>query len=80
MFTAKVDVVRLIKLYALKHTGVRGKERQSILKKAFAKQFVPQDLNDEPASVLLERIKKQRLLNKNKTAPEDNRNENRKRK
>ncbi len=31
--------------------------RQSILKKAFSGQLVAQDLNDEPASVLLERIR-----------------------
>lgn len=31
--------------------------RQSILKKAFSGRLVPQDQNDEPASVLLERIK-----------------------
>ena len=30
--------------------------RQSILKKAFSGQLVPQDPNEEPASVLLERI------------------------
>lgn len=35
--------------------------RQSILKKAFAGQLVPQDPNDEPASVLLERIRAERL-------------------
>ena len=31
--------------------------RQSILKKAFSGQLVAQDPNDEPASVLLDRIK-----------------------
>ena len=34
--------------------------RQSILKKAFSGQLVPQDPNDEPASVLLERIAKEK--------------------
>jgi type I restriction enzyme S subunit len=34
--------------------------RQSILKKAFEGKLVPQDPNEEPASVLLERIKAER--------------------
>ena len=34
--------------------------RQSLLKKAFSGQLVPQDPNDEPASVLLARIKAER--------------------
>lgn len=43
--------------------------RQSILKKAFSGQLVPQDPNDEPASVLLERIKAEKaaLINPIKT-------------
>jgi type I restriction enzyme, S subunit len=36
------------------------KLRQSILKKAFEGKLVPQELNDEPASVLLEKIKQER--------------------
>jgi type I restriction enzyme S subunit len=35
--------------------------RQSILKKAFSGQLVPQDPNDEPASVLLERIQAEKI-------------------
>ena len=31
--------------------------RQAILKKTFAGQLIPQDPEDEPASILLERIK-----------------------
>jgi len=39
--------------------------RQSILKEAFAGRLVPQDPNDEPASVLLERIRGERDGRKN---------------
>lgn len=40
--------------------------RQSILKKAFSGKLVAQDHNDEPASVLLERIKAEKNANKKK--------------
>ena len=38
--------------------------RQSILKEAFAGRLVPQDPNDKPASVLLERIRKEHEVQK----------------
>jgi len=41
--------------------------RQSILKMAFSGRLVPQDPNDEPASVLLERIRKERAEHKQGT-------------
>lgn len=42
--------------------------RQSILKRAFAGELVPQDPEDEPASVLLERIHLERSVRRNGTA------------
>lgn len=44
-------------------------QRKNILKSAFSGQLVPQDPNDEPASVLLEKIKQEReaLVKKPKT-------------
>lgn len=43
--------------YSLKQSVV---QRQNILRAAFSGQLVPQDPNDEPASVLLERIRAER--------------------
>ncbi len=43
-------------------------QRQNILRAAFAGQLVPQDPNDEPASVLLERIRAERAAGADKTA------------
>ena len=37
--------------------------RQSILKKAFSEELVPQDPSDEPASLLLERIQVEKSEN-----------------
>ena len=43
--------------------------RQSILKQAFSGQLVPQDPNDEPASVLLERIRAEREASQARPKP-----------
>ena len=47
--------------------------RQSILKQAFSGQLVPQDPNDEPASVLLERIRAERVASQAKPQPKPKR-------
>lgn len=56
MLDEKLSVMERIDVEIL--SSIAGSEalRQSILKKAFSGQLVPQDPNDEPAGVLLERI------------------------
>lgn len=44
-------------------------QRQNILRAAFSGQLVPQDPNDEPASVLLERIRSERAAKKRQRKP-----------
>ena len=47
--------------------------RQSILKKAFSGQLIPQDPADEPASVLLERIRAEKIGQSAKKNPKEKR-------
>lgn len=52
------------------HSLIRASRlRQSILKQAFEGKLVPQDPNDEPASVLLERLQANRYVNQSKSKP-----------
>jgi very-short-patch-repair endonuclease/restriction endonuclease S subunit len=46
-------------------------QRQNILKAAFSGQLVPQDPNDEPASVLLERIRAERAAKQTVKTPKN---------
>lgn len=46
-------------------------QRQNILRAAFSGQLVPQDPNDEPASVLLERIRAERATHSTSKKPHD---------
>ena len=47
------------KLYEL-NSNIKGQLKKSILQYAIEGKLVPQDLNDEPASVLLDRIRKEK--------------------
>jgi type I restriction enzyme, S subunit len=58
-----VDKLELTVEANLKQTGVL---RQSILERAFSGELVPQDSDDEPASVLLQRIREERQATKQK--------------
>lgn len=52
----------LIEQRYLKAKAYTDKLTQSILAKAFRGELVPQDSNDEPAEVLLERIREEKTL------------------
>ena len=58
-------LVKLEKLYA--------NVDQSILSKAFRGELVPQDPNDEPASILLERIRQEKACTIAEPKSKDNR-------
>ena len=58
---AKIDVVHEIVQSELKKLD---RLRQSVLKQAFEGKLVPQDPNDEHANILLKRIKKERIEQK----------------
>ena len=76
------DILKKYDMYKVYHTAISNiiddariyidKLRQSILQEAVQGKLVPQDPNDEPASVLLERIKeeKERLIKEGKIKKE----------
>jgi type I restriction enzyme S subunit len=64
-FASASDQVHAIEL-ALKQSTA---QRQNILRAAFSGQLVPQDPNDEPASVLLERIRAERAAREPQKKP-----------
>jgi len=66
------DEIELLKVTNEENYELISKLRQSILQEAVQGKLVPQDPNDEPASVLLERIKeeKERLIKEGKIKKE----------
>lgn len=60
---SRLSVAREVEKTVTAELKRAGQLRQSILKRAFSGKLVPQDPNDEPASVLLERIKAEKSGN-----------------
>lgn len=57
---SRLSIVKEIESQVVRALKRASRLRQSILKRAFEGKLVPQDTNDEPADVLLERIQSQR--------------------
>lgn len=62
-----VERIRALEEFASESEPALTQLEQSILAKAFQGELVPQDPNDEPASVLLERIREHRFQQREKT-------------
>ncbi len=56
----RLSILDKIEVAIMANLKRAGRLRQAILKQAFEGKLVPQDSNDEPASVLLERIREER--------------------
>ncbi len=56
----QLSVYEAVELQVRTHSARATRLRQSILKRAFEGKLVPQDPKDEPAGVLLERIRRGR--------------------
>ncbi len=70
---ALFKTINSIEYYYKKANAQIDNLTQSILAKAFRGELVPQDPDDEPASVLLERIRKERTELKKKKKPQKRR-------
>lgn len=75
--TALLDIIKSVEERYQQAQTHLDKIAQSILAKAFRGELVPQDPNDEPASVLLERIKEERAKNEKETRKARNRKKTR---
>jgi len=65
----KLSIINELELLIEKNVQRAERLRQSIFKKAFSGKLVPQDPNDEPVSILMERIREQQKF-KEKEKPD----------